>query len=89
LLNTGFLNWKSSQIRVNARKSLIFVTGVLVFGRHTMASLYIILYLILKTAYPTLEFVFGVCPKPFDHPGIVVAVREIMVQSREAMLLAG
>jgi hypothetical protein len=35
---------------------------------------------ILEAAHPALESVLGVGPQPLDHPGVVVAVRQIMVQ---------
>src|SRR5260370_21579236 len=45
---------------------------------------------ILETAHAALEFIFDrVEPEPLDHTGVVVAVREIVIQSRKTMPLAG
>src|SRR5580700_7306466 len=44
-------------------------------------------YLILEAARPALESVPGLLPKPLDDPRIVIAVAQIVIESREAMLL--
>ncbi len=46
-------------------------------------------FLILEAANPTLESILRVGPQPLDHSRIVVAVRQVMVQGGETMLLAG
>jgi len=47
------------------------------------------LRLILEAASASLELVPRLLPEPFDHTRVVVAVAEVVVQRRKAMLLAG
>jgi hypothetical protein len=45
---------------------------------------------ILKTLYATLEFILDrVGPQPLDHSSVVVAVRQVVIQGRETVPLAG
>jgi hypothetical protein len=69
---------------VNKKQSDLRIRSCLASSPHNDFS-----SLIFEAAHTALEFVFGIGPKPLDHPGIVVAVREVMVQSRETMTLAG
>jgi hypothetical protein len=63
--------------RASTKNSLIFVFGIVVFlPHHDGHSL-----LVFETAHAALESVLGIGPQPLDHAGIVVAIREIMVQS--------
>jgi hypothetical protein len=43
---------------------------------------------VLETAYTALKSVLGVRPQPFDHTGIVVAVRQVVVQGGKTVALA-
>src|SRR6267378_1339278 len=60
-------------------------------NRHChVSSKFYYLISILETAHAALEFIFDrVGPEPLDHTRVVVAVREIVVQSRKTMPLAG
>src|ERR1700758_179589 len=61
----------------STKNSLILVFGIAGFLRSTAASL----LSVLETAHTALEFILdNAGPQPLDHPGVVVAVRQVMVQ---------
>lgn len=46
--------------------------------------------LVLETPYAACELLSDyIGPKPLDHPGVVVAIREVVIQGGEAVALAG
>jgi hypothetical protein len=44
-------------------------------------AVYAFIFLFLEAAHTALASVLGIGPQPLDHPGIVVAVRQVVVQS--------
>ena len=64
-----FFTKNSAPVQVSERQCHLSTDRELAFPRS-----------ILEATHSTLKSVFGVGPEPLDHPGIVVAIGEVMVQ---------